>query len=41
MGPGPLNGDRIRIQYQEELARLEEQALGGIDMVVMALGISA
>ncbi|MCC6755088.1 MAG: phosphate signaling complex protein PhoU [Solirubrobacterales bacterium] len=37
MGPGPLNGDRIRIQYQEELARLEEQALGGIDMVVMAL----
>lgn len=37
MSPGPLNGDKIRIQYQDELTRLEEQALGGIDLVVTAL----
>ena len=37
MVPGPVNGDRIRVQYQEELARLEEQTLGGIDMVVVSL----
>jgi phosphate transport system protein len=28
---------RIRVGYQEELARLEEQALEGFDMVVLAL----
>jgi phosphate transport system protein len=28
---------RIRVEYQEELARLEEQALEGFDMVVLAL----
>ncbi len=30
--------DKIRIQYQEELSRLEEQALGGFDLVIRALG---
>jgi phosphate transport system protein len=29
--------NKIRIEYQEELARLEEQALSGIDMVVLSL----
>jgi phosphate transport system protein len=28
---------RIRVEYQEELARLEEQALEGFDMVVVSL----
>jgi len=28
---------RIRVEYQEELARLEEQALEGFDMVVISL----
>jgi phosphate transport system protein len=29
--------DTTRLQFQEELAKLEEQALGGLDMVVSAL----
>ncbi|MGA7396333.1 MAG: phosphate signaling complex protein PhoU [Solirubrobacterales bacterium] len=29
--------NRIRVQYQEELTRLEEQALGGFDMVAKSL----
>ena len=29
--------DGIRVQYQEELQRLEEQALGGFDLVVKSL----
>lgn len=29
--------NRIRVQYQEELARLEEQALGGFDLVIRSL----
>ena len=29
--------DTTRTQFQEELAKLEEQALGGLDMVVEAL----
>jgi phosphate transport system protein len=29
--------NRIRVQYQEELARLEEQALGGFDLVNRSL----
>ena len=31
------DSNRIRVSYQEELARLEEQALEGFDMVVVAL----
>ncbi len=31
------DSSRIRVSYQEELARLEEQALEGFDMVVVAL----
>ncbi|MEX0620437.1 MAG: phosphate signaling complex protein PhoU [Solirubrobacterales bacterium] len=31
------DGSRIRVDYQEQLARLEEQALEGFDMVVLAL----
>jgi len=31
------DSNKIRIGYQEELARLEEQALEGFDMVVLAL----
>ncbi|MDQ5894213.1 MAG: phosphate transport system protein [Actinomycetota bacterium] len=37
MAPGPLNGDKMRVHYQEELAKLEEQTFEGIDMVVTAL----
>ena len=29
--------NRIRVQYQEELARLEEKALGGFDLVITSL----
>jgi len=29
--------NRIRVQYQEELARLEEKALGGFDLVIKSL----
>lgn len=29
--------ERIRVHYQEELARLEEQAMGGFDLVLTAL----
>ncbi len=32
-----MMSERIRVQYQEELTRLEEQALGGFDMVVRTL----
>jgi phosphate transport system protein len=31
-------GDTTRTHFQEELAKLEQQALGGLDMVVEALG---
>jgi phosphate transport system protein len=31
------DSSRIRVEYQEELTRLEEQALEGFDMVVLAL----
>ena len=31
------SGDRIRVHYQEELAALEDQALSGFDLVLVAL----
>jgi phosphate transport system protein len=34
---GVGDGSRIRVEYQEELVRLEEHAMGGFDMVVLAL----